>query len=232
MIATGASPDQALSDPARDVQSRVLGQLRDGVDVAATRAVLADRSRRLAPVDRTWDPDLVELLDHTLRWVPLAARRERELELDDYRPPAVAWQPAAGIAPDVDDPAACLAEYRELAEGFVAGMHAQIDGLHDDAPACLIALDRTCWRRDYSRQRARPAFRDRLVPGLGAFVGQTLVDQLGGRWVPRRDRARAVVVVGARAYQPFARAEQYLASRQAVIDYSMTKLFREAARHR
>jgi hypothetical protein len=49
--------------------------------------------------------------------------------------------------------------------------------------------------------------------------------------VPRQKREQAQVIVGDIAYRPFLRAKHYLQSRQAVIDYSLTKFVREAERH-
>jgi hypothetical protein len=72
---------------------------------------------------------------------------------------------------------------------------------------------------------------DLLVPGLGAYLGRMMEIELGGRWVPRRVLEEAQVMVGERAYLPFLRVKHYLQSKQSVIDYSLTKFMREAARH-
>jgi len=50
--------------------------------------------------------------------------------------------------------------------------------------------------------------------------------------VPRRALEEAQVIVGDRAWLPFLRVKHYLQSRQAVIDYSLTRFMREAARFR
>ncbi|HLL52586.1 MAG TPA: hypothetical protein VK447_03510, partial [Myxococcaceae bacterium] len=70
-----------------------------------------------------------------------------------------------------------------------------------------------------------------LIPSAGAYLGEVLVGRLGGRWVPRRNLEETQVVVGDRAWLPFVRARRYLQTRQSVLDYSLTKLYREAERH-
>jgi hypothetical protein len=44
--------------------------------------------------------------------------------------------------------------------------------------------------------------------------------------------AEAQVRVGSRVWLPFVRAHRYMRSQQALLDYSLTQLFREAQRHR
>jgi len=60
---------------------------------------------------------------------------------------------------------------------------------------------------------------------------RVLVDTLGGRWVPRQNLDEAYVALGDRAWLPFLRARHFLQTQQSVLDYSLTKLYREAERH-
>jgi hypothetical protein len=232
LLITSASPADALSEPARECQARVLAHLVDGIDFTTQRAALLRRSELLAPVQRDWDADLVELLEYVLLWEQPEAVRAKALELNSFRAAEVERWPSAESPPVASDAAAELASYEQLAESFVMGLHHRITGLQDDAPACLIALDKHFWYEDYSRRRDKPSFDSHLVPGLGAFVGQVLVNDLGGRWQPSRVRSEARVVVGRYAYAPFARAERYLKSKQAVLEHAMSKLYRVAERDR
>jgi hypothetical protein len=57
------------------------------------------------------------------------------------------------------------------------------------------------------------------------------VNQLGGRWVPRRKLEEAAVIIGDRAWLPFLRARHALEGVDAPLDFSGTQFFREAQRH-
>ena len=70
-----------------------------------------------------------------------------------------------------------------------------------------------------------------LIPGVGGYLGQLLVKNLGGRWVPRKNRDESYVVLGDLAWLPFLRARHCLCSQQSVIDSSVTKFYREAERY-
>jgi hypothetical protein len=58
------------------------------------------------------------------------------------------------------------------------------------------------------------------------------VHHLGGQWISRDKLMENQVLVGDRVWLPFIRAWLYLRSRQSLLDFSLTQLFREAARHR
>jgi hypothetical protein len=58
------------------------------------------------------------------------------------------------------------------------------------------------------------------------------VRHLGGQWLPRKKLAEAQVRVSHRVWLPFVRAHRYLRSTQSLLDDSLTRLFREAQRHR
>lgn len=67
---------------------------------------------------------------------------------------------------------------------------------------------------------------------IGAYLGEVLVRNLGGRWIPRKKLEEAQVLVGNCVWLPFLRARRYMASRQALLDHSLTQLYRAAERHR
>ncbi|WNG36092.1 hypothetical protein F0U61_22285 [Archangium violaceum] len=52
-----------------------------------------------------------------------------------------------------------------------------------------------------------------------------------GQWIPRQKLEEAQVLVGNRVWLPFLRAQSYMTSRQALLDYSLTQLYRAAERH-
>jgi hypothetical protein len=58
------------------------------------------------------------------------------------------------------------------------------------------------------------------------------VRQLGGQWIPRKKLEETQVRVGQRAWLPFAHAARYMRSTQALVDCSLTQLYRVAERHR
>ena len=70
------------------------------------------------------------------------------------------------------------------------------------------------------------------VPAIGAYLGQILIRHLGGRWIPRQRLEEAQVLVGHRVWFPFVRARHYMRSRQSLLDFSLTQLYRVAERHR
>ena len=70
------------------------------------------------------------------------------------------------------------------------------------------------------------------VPAVGAYLGEVLVRHLGGEWIARQKLEEAQVRVGSRVWLPFVRAHRYMRSRQALLDFSLTQLYRVAARHR
>ena len=74
--------------------------------------------------------------------------------------------------------------------------------------------------------------REPAVPTIGAYLGEVLVRNLGGRWIPRQKLEEAQVLVGNRVWLPFLRARHYMTSRQALLEHSLTQLYRIAERHR
>jgi hypothetical protein len=67
---------------------------------------------------------------------------------------------------------------------------------------------------------------------VGGYLGEVLVRRLGGQWIPRKKLGEAQVIVGKRVWFPFVRAHRYMRSRQSLLDYSLTQLYRVAERHR
>jgi len=94
----------------------------------------------------------------------------------------------------------------------------------------LTELDLHFWRAVNGQTEGESQeVRDFIIP-TGAYLGEALVEELGGRWVLRRSLEECYVVLGDRAWKPFLRARHCLRNRHTVLDYSLTQFFREAER--
>ena len=226
-------PGEFASRPARDAQAKVLAHLRLELNVDEILRVLLDRSARLQPVERRWDPDLAHLFQVISEFTPLATRRAKEIELNNYRPPEITeWLPAAQALPtDVDDVERVVDSYHREGERFVMGFHDQITGLAGADPDSLPAIDVHFYLYDYTGTKDPATVEQLMLPTLGAHLGNLIERFIDGRWIPRRILEESQVLVGDRAWLPFLRVKRFLQSKQAVVDYSLTKYYREAERH-
>lgn len=222
------------SAPARQAQARAHVHLRPDLEYDAVLRTLHERSATLAPVEPRFPPDLAPLLFRVVDTVPSPQRQRRIAELNAWRPPESGeWLPAASAEPsDVDEPAHALALYATLAEHLVALVHAEVPSVFEGAPESLTDLDFYFWREDFPSTRSRQAIDETAVYAVGAYLGQLLVRHLGGQWIPRRQLLESQVLVGQRVWLPFLRARHLLRSRQALLDCSLTGLYREAERYR
>jgi hypothetical protein len=87
------------------------------------------------------------------------------------------------------------------------------------------------WRNDCLKRFDRWRVDELVVPAAGAYLGQVLVEHLEGEWIPRQKLEEAQVRVGERVWLPFLRARRYMRSRQTLVDFSLTQLYRAAERH-
>jgi hypothetical protein len=234
LLVTWPTVADFASEQARVAQARAHVHLRPDLDFDTVLRALRERSARLAPVAPHFPPDVAPLL---ARVVDQAASHERSRtvsEFNSWRPPEPEqWRPAdAALPSDVDAPEALLARYDTLAEHLVALLHTAVPSVLDASPESLTDIDFHLWREDFPTTRSREALDTHAVPALGAFLGQVLVRHLGGQWIPRRGLDEAQVRVGPRVWFPFARARQALRSRHAVLDFSLTQLYRVAEHHR
>lgn len=236
LILTRPTVADVLSDEARVAQARAHVHLRPDLRFDDVLAKLRAQSAEFVPVEPRFDPDIADLVERVLDVSTGVHNRQRKVrEFNAWRPPPVdEWLPRQAALPsDVPNPAATIRHYGDKAEGLVAIMHGQVDSLFNNDPASLTDLDLHMWQNDYpgrtdSLQRLEGLF----IPIVGAYLGEVLVDHLGGQWIPRRNLLEAQVLVGERAWLPFLRAKHYIQSKQAALDYSLTKFYREAARHR
>ncbi|HLM43925.1 MAG TPA: hypothetical protein VK458_08655, partial [Myxococcaceae bacterium] len=151
-----------------------------------------------------------------------------------WRPPEPEeWLPADAAPPsDVADTERALAQYGLYAEHLVVMLHTEVPSVSKATPESLTDADFYFWKADYPKTRLREVLDEHVVPAVGAWLGQVLVHHLGGQWIARKKLMETGVRVGHRVWLPFVRAHRYLSSRESLLDFSLTQLYREAERHR
>ncbi|HYO72926.1 MAG TPA: hypothetical protein VEU33_43390 [Archangium sp.] len=234
LLVTWPTAADFASDEARLAQARAHAHLRPDLDFETVLRTLRERSAMLAPVEPRFHPDVAPLLSRVVDHTASHERQRTISGLNTWLPPGPEeWRPAdAALPPDVDDPERALEHYGTLAEHLVALLHTQVPSVFDATPESLTDVDFYFWRENFPRSRLRENIEAYAVPAIGAYLGEVLVSNLGGRWIPRQKLEEAQVLVGSRVWLPFVRARHYMASRQALLDYSLTRLYRVAARHR
>ncbi|MET0649827.1 MAG: hypothetical protein ABW208_24715 [Pyrinomonadaceae bacterium] len=233
LLLTRPTPVDYASEEARSAQAQALAHLRDDVSSEEALARLRERSAKLAHVTRDWEPDIADLLELTLDSVSYSERQQETARLNAYRPPEVTeWRPLAELLPsDAEDPAAEAARYSDLyAEQLAALLRKDVPAVMEGGPDSLPRIDYHFWRFDYPGTFPREDIESDLVRAVGAYLGEVMVNHLGGRWVSRRNVDESQVVVGERAWLPFLRARRYLHSKESALDYSLTQFYRAAAR--
>ncbi|KFA93621.1 hypothetical protein [Archangium violaceum] len=222
------------SKEARLAQARAHVHLRPDLDFDTVLRTLRERSAMLAPVEPRFPPDLAPLLSRVVDDVASHERQRKIVELNAWRPPEPdEWRPASSaLPPDVDNLERALEHYNTLAEHLVALLHTKVPSVFEATPESLTDVDFFFWHEEFPTSRLREAIEERAVPAIGAYLGEVLVRHLGGRWIPRQKLEEAQVLVGHRVWLPFVRARNYMRSRQALLDHSLTWLYRVAERHR
>jgi hypothetical protein len=222
------------SDAARQAQARAHVHLRPDLEYDTVLRALRERSAALVPVAPRFHPDVAPLLSRTLSCCTAAWLQRRIAELNAWTPPEPEeWLPADAALPcDVDEPERIIDSYAHLAEHLVALLHTPAPSVFKQTPESLTDVDFHFWAEDFPRTRPREAIDEHLVPAIGAYLGEVLVRNLGGRWIPRKKLEEAQVLVGGRVWLPMVRAHRSMRSRQALLDYSLTQLYQVAARHR
>jgi hypothetical protein len=234
LLVTWPTVADFASAEARLAQARAHAHLRPDLDFDTVLSTLRERSAILNPVEPRFHPDVVPLLS---RVVDHTASHERQLKIAEFNawqpPEPEEWRPASSaLLSDVDNPERALEHYGTLAEHLVALLHTQVPSVFEETPESLTDVDFYFWREDFPKSRLRENIEAYAVPAIGAYLGQVLVRNLAGRWIPRQKLEEAQVLVGNRVWLPFVRARHYMASCQALLDYSLTRLYRVAERHR
>ncbi|ATB38070.1 hypothetical protein CYFUS_003496 [Cystobacter fuscus] len=234
LLVTRPTVTDFASEEARLVQARVHCHLRPDLDFSTVLRTLRERSATLAPVEPRFHPELAPLLSRVVDDVASYERQRKIAELNAWQPPEPEeWRPADSALPsDVEDPERACAHYRYLAEHLVALLHTKVPSIFEATPESLTEADFYFWHEEFPTSRLRENIDAHAVPAIGAYLGQVLVRNLGGRWIPREKLEEAQVLVGHRVWFPFVRARHYMRSRQALLDHSLTWLYRVAERHR
>jgi hypothetical protein len=232
LLVTWPNASDFASEEARLAQARAHVHLRPDLDYDTVLRTLRERSAALAPVEPHFHPDVAPLLSRIVDDAAIHERQRRITELNAWQPPEPReWIPAdAALPPDVDE-ARALEQYSLFAEHLVAMLHTEVPSVFKETPESLTDADFYFWREDYPTTRLREVLDEHVVRAVGAYLGEVLVSNLGGRWIPRKKLMEAQVLVGDRVWLPMARAWHYLRSRQSLLDYSLTRLYREAERH-
>jgi hypothetical protein len=234
LLVTWPTVADFASKEAREAQARAHAHLRPDLDFDTVLRTLHERSAMLAPVKPRFHPDLAPLLSLVVDRVAHHERQRKIAEFNAWQPPEPEeWLPSdSALPPDVEDPARALEHYDTLAEHLVALLHTQVPSVFEATPESLTDVDFYFWREEFPTSRLREAIDEYAVPAIGAYLGEVLVRHLGGQWIPRKKLMEAQVLVGDRVWLPFVRAQRYMRSRQALLDYSLTCFYREAERHR
>jgi hypothetical protein len=234
LLVTWPTAADFASEEARLAQARAHAHLRPDLDFDTVLRTLRERSATLAPVEPRFPADLAPLLARVVDAVAVHERQRTITGLNAWRPPEPEeWLPLdAALPPDVADPERVLEQYSLHAEYLVALLHTPVPSVFKATPESLTDVDAYFWRDDFTRGRSREAIDEHLVPAVGAYLGEVLVQHLDGRWIPRKKLMEAQVLAGGRVWLPMKRAWRYLRSRQSLLDYSLTQLYREAERHR
>ena len=232
LLVTWPTAADFASDEARLAQARAHVHLRPDLDFDTLLRTLRERSARLAPVEPRFHPDVAPLLSRLPDDVAISNRQQRIAELNAWQPPEPdEWLPAP-LPSDVDDPGLVRKHYAYLAEHLVALLHTPVPSVFEATPESLTDVDFHFWSQNFPEVFQRKNIDASAVPAVGAYLGEVLVRNLGGEWIARQKLEEAQVRVGNRVWLPFVRAYRYMRSRQALLDFSLTQLYRVAERHR
>jgi hypothetical protein len=234
LLVTRPTVTDFASEEARLAQARAHCHLRPDLDFSTVLRTLRERSATLAPVEPRFHPDMAPLLSRVVDDVASHERQRKIAELNAWQPPEPEeWRPAdSALPPDVEDPGRALEHYSILAEHLVALLHTQAPSVFGATPESLTDVDFYFWHEEFPKSRLRENIDAHAVPAVGAYLGEVLVRNLGGQWIPRKKLEEAQVLVGNRVWFPFVRARHYMRSSQALLDYSLTWLYRVAEQHR
>ncbi|MBN1207428.1 MAG: hypothetical protein JXB05_21300 [Myxococcaceae bacterium] len=234
LLVTWPTAADFTREEARQAQARALVHLRPELDRDTVLHTLHERNAALAPVEPRFHPDVAPLLTRMVERVGIHKRQRRIAELNAHPPPEPEeWLPAEAALPaDVPDMKAALEHYSLLAEYLVALLHTEVPSVFEQTPESLSDVDFQFWVENFPETLERQNIDQRAVPTVGAYLGQVLVRHLGGQWIPRKKLEETQVRVGQRVWLPFVRASKYMRSRQSLLDFSLTQLYRVAERHR
>jgi hypothetical protein len=145
---------------------------------------------------------------------PFSERQSKIAELNAYQPPEPdEWLPADAAPPsDVPDREAAISHLGDVAEHLVALLHTEVPSVFEETPESLTDIDFHFWREEFPRIFEREKIDQKAVPPIGAYLGNVLVRNLGGEWIPRKKIEESQVRVGRRCWLPFVRTWRYMRS--------------------
>jgi hypothetical protein len=234
LLVTWPTAADFASDEARVAQARAHVHLRPDLDFDTVLRTLRERSATLAPVEPHFHPDVAPLLSRVVDRAAIQERQRRIAELNAWQPPEPdEWLPAeSALPPDVKDPERAREYYGYLAERLVALLHSKVPSVFKETPESLTDIDYQFWLENFPEVFERKNIDEHAVPAVAAYLGEVLVRNLGGQWLPRNNLGQMQVLVGQRVWFPYIRAHRYMRSQQSLLDRSLTQLYRVAERHR
>ncbi len=196
--------------------------------------VRCTHSATLAPVEPRFHPDVAPLLSRVVDDIAFHERQRKITELNAYQPPeADEWVPLEStLPPDVESPERVRQYYGHLSEQLVALLHSKVPSVFKETPESLTDVDAHFLRDRFPMIFERERIDEHAVPAVAAYLGEVLVRNLGGQWIPRKKLGEMQVRVGPRVWFPYLRAHRYMRSCQSLLDRSLTQLYRVAERHR
>ena len=223
-----STPLDCTSDEARIAQASALAHLRSDVTYEQALAILRERSVTLFPSTANWDPDIIDLLELTQNVFSFEESLHRAVQLNTYRPPEVSeWLTLDKLLPPNGNVGEDIERYTAYAQSFTGWFGPQIKEKIDFSPGWLHYIDAHFWAATPIPSMPHNLY----LPYVGAYLGEIIIRHLGGRWVPRENIDEAQIVVGDRVWLPFLRANHALQSKEAVLDYSLTKFYRTVERY-
>ncbi|KFE63212.1 hypothetical protein [Hyalangium minutum] len=219
---------------ARLAQAHAFVHLRPELDFDTVLRSLHERNAALTPVEPHFPPDVAPLLFRLLDRTFIGERQRRIAEFNAHPfPEPEEWLPANEALPsDVPDMKKALEHSSLMAESLVAILHSDVPSVFEQTSESLTDADLHFWAFRFPEMFERDRVDTHLVPLIGAYLGEVLVRNLGGHWIPRQKVEESQVRVGSRVWLPFLRAHRYMGSQQSLLDFSLTQLYRAAERHR
>ena len=113
----------------------------------------------------------------------------------------------------------------------MALLHTKVPSVFEETPESLTDVDFYFWRENFPKSRfERLSTSGRCPPWAPTWARCWCAP--GRQWIPRKKLEESQVRVGNRVWLPFLRARRYMRSRQSLLDYSLTQLYRVAERYR
>ena len=234
LLVTWPTAADFTREEARQAQARALVHLRPELDFDTVLRSLHERNAALVPVEPRFHPDVAPLLSRLVD-----ARRHRHSASGGLPSSTPTSLPSrrSGCPRAPPCPRTCRTPRRRWSTTRCWPSTWWPCG----TPRCPPSSSRPpspspTWTSSSGSRTSpnlrAPAHRPARGARVGAYLGEVLVRHLGGQWIPRKKLEEAQVRVGQRVWLPFVRAHKYMRSRQSLLDFSLTQLYRVAERYR